>query len=210
MGYKVDWHTQYLAIIVNDELEVAAMINDIPDSHPSLLQLTVRVSHPTYFSGGILESLMGVGLTFEEQIKSGLDNYINSVFLTIIDSFSESHNPAFDFMVNTNGSDVLWHPKMGRLLSQGKWSEEPQNEPLFESIKHLIPGKLTSNKINWLKIYLSKQKNEIVIGECTFNNQLWDEGLSQLSEYANSWEIEGNFKGIKQFMMFRRCDKYDE
>jgi hypothetical protein len=210
MGYKAEWHPQYLAIIVNDELEIATLIIDNPNSHHSLLQVLVHAIHPQYFPDGIQESLVGVGLTFDDQVNTALNNYINATFLTIIDSFSESHNPELDFMVNINGKDVLWHPKLGSLILQGRWDEQPQHEPLFELLKDLIPRKLTSNKINWLKIYLSKQAGEEIIGECMFNNQPWDEGLAQVSAYASRWKMEGDFKGIKQFIMFRRCDKYDE
>jgi Family of unknown function (DUF6348) len=210
MGHKAEWHPQYLAIIVNDELEIASLIIDNPNSHYNLLQLLVFASHPEYFPGGIEESLAGIGLTFEQQVGTAVDNYINSTFLTIMHSFSDNHNPELDFMVNANGKDVLWHPKLGNLILQGKWNEQPQHEPLFELLKDLIPGKLTSNKINWLKIYLSKQAGKDIIGECLFNNEPWNEGLAQVSAYADGWKIEGDFKGIKQFIMFRRCDKYDE
>jgi hypothetical protein len=210
MGYKVEGDTRHPGIIVNDELEISTMIIDNPDSHPSIIQVLVRASHPKYFPGGIQESLVGIGYTFQDRVAAALDNYINTIFLTIMDSFTESHNPDFDFMVNTNGKDVLWHPKFGSLLLQGKWAEQPVGEPLFELLQKQTPVKLTSNKINWLKIYLFRQKNEAIIGECTFNNQPWEEGLALVSEYANSWNIEGDFKGIKQFIMFRRCDKYDE
>jgi hypothetical protein len=170
----------------------------------------VQVSHPKYFRGGIQEYCVGVGLNFPDQVGAALNNYINAIFLTIMDSFTESHDPRFDFMVNTDGSDVLWHPKLGSLVLQGKWSGQPQNEPLFELLRNLVPGKLTSNKINWVKIYLSKQPGQEIIGECVFNNQPWEEGLNRVAQYANSWQIEGDFKGIKQFIMFRRCDQYDE
>lgn len=210
MGYKAEWHPQYLAIIVNDELEIATLIIDNPNSHYSLLQLLVYASHPRYFANGIQEMVAGVGLTFSDQVDTALNNYINATFLTIIDSFADSHNPELDFMVNTDGKDALWHPKLGNLLLQGKWNEQPENEPLFDLLKDLVPGKLTSNKINWLKIYLSKQAGKEIIGECMFNNQPWDEGLNRVSGYASSWKMEGDFKGIKQFIMFRRCDKYDE
>ncbi|GAA3967117.1 DUF6348 family protein [Mucilaginibacter dorajii] len=206
MGYKVEWHNKYQGIVINDELEIATTIVNNPNNHPSVLQLIVLAIHLQYFPGGIQECFVGIGLTFQDQVKSALHNYIDSIFLTIIDSFSESHNPDFDFMVNTDGKDVLWHPKFGSMLLQGKWDEQPIGEPLFELLNKQIPDKLTSNKINWLKIYLFKRDNEPIIGDCLLNNQPWDEGMALVSQYANSWNVEGDFKGIKQFIMFRRCD----
>jgi len=209
MGWRVEWHKAYLAIIINDELEIATLIIDNPNNNPGVLQLLVLANHPKYFPTGIQDSLAGIGATFQDQVDAALNNYINATFSAIMESFSESHSPAYDFMVTTGDKPVLWHPKFGNLVLFGEWNEQPQNEPLFECIKHVVPDKLTSNKINWLKIYLFKHADKPVMGECVFNNQPWDEGLTELLDYADSWSIDGDFKAIKQFIMFRRCDKHD-
>jgi len=110
----------------------------------------------------------------------------------------------------TNEKEILWHPKLGNLTLQGQWNEQPQNEPFFELLKEKIKPKLTSNKLNWLKLYISKRADETIIGECLFNNEPWEEGLIDITKYAETWKIKSNFQGLKQFIMFRRCDAYDE
>lgn len=210
MGYQVKRHSQYLALIVNDELDIGLMVVENPDNHPSIMHLMVSASHPKYFPNGIIENVAGAGYSLEDQVNSALDNYINSTFVTIIDSLSDSHNPDFDFMAIANGREVLWHPKLGPLNVQGQWNEYPQGEPFFELLKDKIPGQLTSNKINWLKIYISKRADGEIIGECLFNNSTWETASNQIFNYAKSWKIPGEFHGLKQFIMFGRCDAYDE
>ncbi|HRH48141.1 MAG TPA: DUF6348 family protein [Panacibacter sp.] len=210
LGYQIDRHPQYLALVVNSEIEIATVIIENPNDHPSILHLMVLTIQPKYFPNGIKENIVGIGTTIQDKINSVLDNYINTTFLPIIDSFSDSHNSDLDFSTMINNKEVLWHPKLGNLTLQGRWNEQPQNEPFFEVVKDKLKNKLTSNKFNWLKLYIFKQADGTIIGECLFNNEHWGEGLTEITEYAKSWKMNSNFQGLKQFMMFRKCDAYDE
>ena len=210
MGYEVERHPDHLALIVNSQLEITTAIIDNPNNHPSILHLKVLTIHPQYFPNGIEENIVGIGTSIQDKINSVLDNYVNTTFLPIMDSFSDSHNPQLDLTTITNGKEILWHPKLGNLTLQGQWNEQPQNEPFFELIKEKIKPKLTTNKLNWLKLYISKRADNTIIGECLFNNKPWEEGLIDITKYAETWKIKSNFQGLKQFIMFRRCDAYDE
>jgi hypothetical protein len=92
---------------------------------------------------------------------------------------------------------------------QGLWQEYPQYEYLFKILKDKIPAQLTDNKLNWLKIYISKRADGQIIGECLFNNVQWETGYEEIYKYAKSWYLIDEFRGIKQFIVFRRCDLYD-
>lgn len=208
-GYKVDKHPQYLALIVNSEIEIATNIIEKPDYHPGIIHLLVFTIHPIYFPKGIVENIVGIGNTTEEKIESVLDNYVNSTFSPIIDSFSDSHQAHLDLTVIKDGKEVLWHPKLGNLICQGQWDIFPDDDVFFNLVKENIKRLLASNKLNWLKLYISKRSDGTIIGECLFNNEPWDEGLEIISKYAELWTIDSDFRGLKQFMMFRRCDAYD-
>jgi Family of unknown function (DUF6348) len=210
LDHKVERHPQYLALIVNSELEIAfAIIND-PTYHPSILHLTVLTIHPKYFPDSIEENIVGVGASFPDKVNSVLDNYINTTFLPIIDSFTDSHNPKLDFSTMVGKKEIIWHPKLGDLTIQGQWKENPENEHFFDLLSEKIKGKLTTNKINWLKVYISKRGDGTIIGECLFNNEPWEEGLEIISQYARTWKMTSDFQGLKQFIMFRRCDACDQ
>jgi hypothetical protein len=113
-------------------------------------------------------------------------------------------------MAIINGKEVLWHPNLGSLHTQGQWNKYPQDKLFFDLLKDKIPEQLTSNKINWLKIYISKRVGGEIIGECLFNNVLWEAASNEIFNYAERWEMPGEFHGLKQFIMFRQCDAYDE
>ncbi len=210
LGYQVEKHPQYLALIVNAEVEIATVIVEIPNSHPNILQLMILTIHPKYFPDGIEENIVGIGTNLEEKVNSVIDNYLNTTFHPIIDSFADSHYPELDFTLLMNETEVLWHPKLGNLTPQGQWHEQLENEPFFEIIKPILKDKLTSNKFNWLKLYITKQANGTIIGECLFNNEPWEEGLAAISAYAKSWDLKSDFQGLKQFIVFRKCDAFDE
>lgn len=209
IGYRTERHPQYLALIVNEEVEIATAIIVNPNNHPSLLQSMVYTIHPKYFPNGIQECLVGVGASFQDRARSAIDNYVDTIFLPIMDGFSDSHDSNLDFSSTFGGKDVLWHPKLGNAGFQGQWNEYPKKEYLFELLREKIKAILTPNKFNWLKVYVSKQPDGTVIGECLFNNETWNEGQIDVTEYARSWQINGGFRGMKQFIMFRKCDAHD-
>jgi len=209
LGYTVEKHPQYLSLVVNSELEIATVIVDNPNNHPSILHLMVLTIHPRYFPGGIEENVVGLGTTVETKVASVLDNYINTTFVPIMESFTDSHDPELDFSATVNGRETLWHPKPGNLTLQGQWGSQPQGEPLFALLKDKIKHHLADNKLNWLKLYISRQPDGTPIGECLLNNEPWHEGLHEITRYVHTWPKDGNFRGMKQFIMFRRCDAYD-
>jgi hypothetical protein len=61
MGYAIKRHTQYIVLIVNDELELGVMVVENANNHPSIMHLMVSASHQTYFPKGIIERVLGVG-----------------------------------------------------------------------------------------------------------------------------------------------------
>lgn len=209
LGYPVAVHPQYRALIVNSELEIATAIIHDPNYHHSLMHLMIMVLHPIYFPNGIEENIVGLGDSIQAKVRSVLDNYIRTTFVPIMEAFSESHDPALDFSTHTNGKEILWHPKPGDFGLQGGWQGASPAEDLFLGmLKEKLQYKLADQKFNWLKLYISRQPDGKILGECLLNNTPWEEGLQLIGEYARQWP--GNdFRGQKQFIMFRRCDKYD-
>jgi len=203
-GHQVEWHTQYLALVVNGELELSCLIIENP-GNANVMHLMISASHLQYFPNGIIENVAGFGTSPEERVNATLDNYIDSTFDTIIYGLSDTHDPELDFMT----SEILWHPKVGCFIALGQWEEYPPEDSFFNLLKSKIPSQLTSDKISWLKIYIFKKEDGEIIGECLFNNKHWQEGFTEISNYAKSWELPGEFHGLKQFIIFRRCDAYD-
>lgn len=207
LGYQVEKHPQYsTSVIINGDLEIATAIIENPDYHPSLLHLLIITIHRNYFPDGIEENIVGIGENLETKVESVLNNYLNTTFEPIIESFSDTHDPDLDFF----NENVLWHPKFGRLFIQGSSDQDLDHHHFYNLIKDEITPQMTSDKkFHWLKIYISKREDGSIIGECIFDNILCDSGFTKLEAFAETWNIESNFAGFKQFIMFRKCDKYD-
>ena len=203
--YKVEWSTQYRALILNSELEIATAIINSSDLHTQVLHLAIAIIHKKYFPNGIIENIVGAGNTISEKINTALDNFLITTFPVVMDGFSDTHSPDIDFKDKNN---VLWHPKPGNLSIQGQWSSPPDIEPynlLKDNIKNILPD----NKFNWLKVYAARMPNNEIIAECTLNNIAWEDGYNIIYNYAKSWDQANIFLGVKQFIVFRRCDAYD-
>lgn len=209
LGHQVIFHHQYLALIVDNNLEIATEIIDNPDNHESIIQLKVVIVHPNYFPEGIFDCLVGVGNTMKEKIETVTDNFLIGNFQPIINSQKEFHNPNLDFISNENGKEILWHVHPSHLLLQGNWQQEPSENILLDCLQSRLRVILFPQKMNWLKIYISRQPTGEIIGECILNNQPWHEGLEAISEYAQSWDLNGKFLGMKQFIVFKRCDTHN-
>lgn len=209
-GLKVEKNKEYLALKINSEFEIAGAVINTPNTHPNLVQIMILVTHPKYFPSGIVDNVAGIGETIQEKINSAIENYLTTTFKPILESFSENHNPELDFTTKFGNNEILWHPNLGDLVFQGNWKEFPEGEPLFEILKETVKNKLENQKFNWLKLYISKNSNNEIIGECIFNNEPWNEGLSIISEYAKNWNQKVEyFLAQKQFIIFKRCDKFD-
>lgn len=208
LGYMVEQSSEYISIIVNSEIEFATEIINNPENHPSIIQLHIVAIHKVYFPNGIHENIVGVGTTLQEKVATVIDNYLLTTFPPIIDSFSDSHYLELDF---TDHNNILWHPKLGSLSVQGQWENiaDNDNEPIFDILKERFKYIMADQKINWLKIYVSRFENNKIIAECLLNNQHWSEGFEDMVEYVKTWGQSGTFLGQKQFIMFRRCDAFD-
>ena len=210
LNYQADIHSPYSVLIVDYGIEIRTAIVDNPNYHPSLLHLKSFTIHPKYFANGIQENIVGLGTTLQDKVNVAIDNYLSTILLPIIDWLSNKKCYSdFDFSTEINGTEVLWHTKIGKLTVQGQWEQQPEWEVLFNIVKDKLKDKLTSSKINWLKLYISKQADGEIIGECLLNNEPLEEGLAGIAEYAKSWTMKG-FQGLKQFIIFRQCDKNDK
>jgi Family of unknown function (DUF6348) len=208
-GHKVEKSVQYAALTVNSELEIATAIIESADYHPNILHLLIMTIHKEYFPDGIEENIVGIGTDTQSKVQSVLGNYLATTFPPIIGSFSDRHQPELDFLSVTDGRNILWHPKLGDLGLQGQWKNAAENEVLFALVKDNLKTALRDKKLNWLKLYIAKQADGAISGECLLNNEPWDEGYRKLYAYAEKWEPTGGFLAQKQFIMFRRCDSYD-
>jgi hypothetical protein len=208
-GYRVERHPQYLSLIVNDNLELATAILENPDNHPSVFHIMVMAIHPVCFPQGLEEYVVGIGSTLQEKVKVVLDDYLESTFLTILESLSDTHDPALDFMAQTGDKDILWHPSLSSLTLRGPWKEYPDIDLVWRLLLEQLKGSLRDQKMNWLMVFIAKQADGRVVCECLLNNEPWHEGTTIFNAYAQNWPATGEYRSLKQFIILRRCDAFD-
>lgn len=206
-GYMINISPAGNELTVSGALDIVTSIIESPDYHPSLVHLLIITKNADYFPQGITENIVGVGNTLEEKVETVLDNYLATTFPAIADSFLDGHDPEVDFNDHTG---ILWHPRPGALSLQGQWAEEPQGEPIFDLLKNKLAAIIPNKKLNWLKVYVARYQDDEIIAECLLNNEVWEDGLREVYRYVAGWPQRGVFLGQKQFMMFRRCDAFDE
>lgn len=210
MGLQVD-DNEGRANIPKINTSIRARVNG-KTQHPNavVLQLDFHIINIDLFDEGIYESLAGIaeGNNIEAAIKNGVDSFINGVFEAYKDSFADTHNPKLDIQTECNGNVLLWHPKIGPVQVQGHFDMATVDEErIFNLLKDEIKGKLKSKRFYWIKIYVARQADGGMICQCLFNNKPFPEADRIMENYVKVWNTENKFKGEKQYIIIRQCDK---
>jgi Family of unknown function (DUF6348) len=209
-GYDVEPSSQYAALTVASELEIASVVME-GDFHPSILNTLILTIHPKHFPKGIDGYTVGFGETVEEKVASVLKNYFSGIFPVVMESFADRPQSELDFFSEQDGRPILWHTTVGDLICIGNWQDVSEdNYPIYTLLKDKLTGQMSRQKFNWLKLYVAHQPNGDIIAECLLNNQIWDEGTKILYEYVETWQPSADFLAQRQFIMCRRCDAYDD
>lgn len=205
-GCVVERSTQYLALLVNGELEITTAVME-GSYHSLLIHMLVYTIHKDYFPQGIEASLAGMGQSMEDKVASAIDNYLDTIFPPIIASLTECPQAEKGFTSQMHGRQIRWFPHLGEMVYQGPWTTVVPDNFLYLLLREKMKDQLPDQKINWLKVYLSRLPGGEIVGECLLNNEVWEEGFAALSEFAEVWEKKGEFLAQKQFMMFRQADE---
>ena len=205
IGFRVERHPDYKALIINGELEIAVAI--LPGAqHPMLLNLMVLAIHPTHFPNGIEDNLPGIGVTVEDRVNVAVNNYLCTVFKPIAQALGDSDDPDSDIVTVINGEEITFQPKVGDIGVQGNWAKMPSNDGLYTLIRERLPNYLIDQKFNWLKLYAAKMQDGTINADSFLNNEIWPEGVMILKQHAAKWGQPGEFLGLKQFCVIRKLE----
>lgn len=195
-------------IIANHNLSIKGWVNS-KTNHPNAVVIELNFTiNQKEFESEIFEALAGLGENVEASIKNGTHSFVTGVLSAIIQSFDESHNPQIDFETEWNGNIRIWHPKVGPIQAQGKFDITKADEnKIFNILKDDIKARIGDMRFYWIKVYVSRQPNGKIISQCTFNNEPFYEANEKIENYAQSWDSYNEFKGEKQYIVIRQCDK---
>ena len=203
--------------IINNELVIndckmtikAGVSNKTQHQNAIVLQLDFIIKHEN-FDTEILESVAGIGRENDiyQAIRNGTATFVSNVLEVIAEGFCDTHNPELDFETLLGDRQQIWHPKIGGLHAQGYCSINTiDNSRIFNILKDEIVPRLGTKRFYWVKVYVSRQADGEIITQCTFNNEPFLKAQQKMEEYAKSWNTGNQFKGEKQFILIRQCDK---
>nr|WP_314466261.1 DUF6348 family protein [uncultured Clostridium sp.] len=203
--------------IINNELVIndlkmtikARVSNKTQHQNAIVLQLDFIIKHEN-FDTEILESAAGIGRENDiyDAIRNGTASFVSNVIEVIADAFCDTHNPELDFQTVLGDRQHIWHPKIGGLHAQGYCDKNTiDNNRIFNILKDEIVPRLGTKRFYWIKVYVSRQADGEIITQCTFNNEPFLKAQQKMEEYAKSWNTGNQFKGEKQFILIRQCDK---
>lgn len=203
--------------IINNELVIndckmtikAGVSNKTQHQNAIVLQLDFIIKHEN-FDTEILESVAGIGRENDiyHAIRNGTASFVSNVLEVIADGFCDTHNPELDFETVLGNCHQIWHPKIGGLHAQGYCGINTiDNSRIFNILKDEIVPRLGTKRFYWIKVYVSRQADGKIITQCTFNNEPFLKAQQKMEEYAKSWNTGNQFKGEKQFILIRQCDK---
>lgn len=161
--------------------------------HPNALVggFAVRLSQPDYFPQGMMECLAGIGQNETAAATAAARIYTEGVLGTVLEAFEGRHEAALDVVSPHDGA--VWHPILGLLQVQGAWvarSQELTAEYFFEQLKPLLLVHLQPQPFHWIKVYASRQRNKLFVGECQLDNEPWEAGLQLLEAITAAWPEE--------------------
>jgi hypothetical protein len=187
----------------------ARVSNKTQHQNALLIQLDFIIKQEN-FDTEIIESVAGIGREndINAAIKNGVASFASNVLEAITCSFYDTHNPELDFETMPGNSLHIWHPKIGVLHTQGYCDiNTVDNNRIFNMLKDDIIPRLGTKRFYWVKVYISRQSDGKVITQCTFNNEPFLIAQQKMEKYAESWNTGNQFKGEKQFILIRQCDK---
>jgi len=173
-------------------------------------QINFLTNYKDFFNNGIEERLAGIGENDTSAITYGIESFINGQFSAIIDGISLKHSTYLDFDLFFDNRKIHWHSILGPIQLQGELSKIADStiyDKTFNLLKPKILEKIKNSKYNfhWIRYYISKNANNEIIGDCYFDNEVFEEGQSVIEDYAKNWKTGNNFAGQKQLIIFRKC-----
>ncbi|SHI95611.1 hypothetical protein SAMN02745163_01104 [Clostridium cavendishii DSM 21758] len=191
-------------------ISIEAWVSDRIE-HPNVIAMHLNfIISQEQFEDNILESLVAIGEKNDEDdaILNGIESFVTGVLNSVIESFYDAYSEELAFETRWNDEKKLWHPKLGFLQVQGYCNNKLIDESrIFNILKNDIKIRLGNKRFYFIKVYVSKQVNGKIIAECTLNNEPFYEANQKMEEYAKVWRTEGNFKGEKQYIIIKQCDK---
>jgi hypothetical protein len=163
------------------------------------------------------EEMAAIGTDPEESMNQGAYTFFRGFLTGFFQCLLGYYEPVYELKSPTGDE---FHLNYSHLQVQGAFMDDMEEhhdntfpDILYPAIKEVFEREITEpdhdyKDFYWIKIYLSRQPGGKFIGECRFDNNIWDYALNELIEYDYKlWKETDRFLGKKQFIFIRRCPK---
>jgi len=168
----------------------------MPHVNGAVVQLMFVLKHKM-FQEELLESVAGVGGTFDEAIEEGIKNFVESALDGIIKALKNEDGVG----VATNLLDNTHTFKLykSNIVRQG-YKVAGESVDFWQLLGEDILRCIGNKKIYCIKVYVAKTANTVSC-ECRVNGIAYPNLTRKLNEVASSWEIEETIYSKKQFFV---------
>jgi hypothetical protein len=182
-------------------------------THAVLLGLELFLSRD--HSHSIRETVVGLGQTPAEAMLQAVHVWMEGVFPPIRALYQPGSGAPdvrrFALVTHTLQTErsTHWEVIAGPVQAGGEHSDalfvQLDTSPLFLFIQEPLAEVLSADRLQWLKIFLCRQMDSTVQGECKLNNDDWPAGLEVLSGFP--WPAVPGFLSLRQFIILRPASR---
>lgn len=171
----------------------------------NVAQITFQIHHG-WLDSPVIESVAASGSSSDGAIESTVEEFyenILSVFIKAVDSLEIKDN---DTSITKNHH--VYQVVRSKINGIGK-REGILEGDFWDMLKDEIHLRLGSKKVTWIKVFTSKNKNNVVC-DVRINGLEISELSEKLLAYAESWDCLGTYHTEKQYIMLVQEDICEE
>lgn len=163
----------------------------------------------------LYEEMGALGTDPDESMSQGAYVFFRGFLTGFFNSLLGYYEPVYELK---SPAGDHFHLTYSHLQVQGAFMDDAEEQKdntipdiLYPALKEVFEREVTEEDhvykdFYWVKVYLSRQPGGEFIGECRFDNNIWEYGLQELVEYDyKHWKESERFLGKKQFIFIRRC-----
>lgn len=168
----------------------------MPHVNGAVVQLVFVLKHKI-FQEELIESVAGIGATFDEAIEQGVAYFIESALDSIIKALKNEGGEGVEArLLNTPHTFKLYK---SNIIRQGN-KKAGESIDFWQLLGENIIRRIGNKRIYFVKVYAAKTANSVSC-ECRVNGLVYPNLTKELNEVAMGWEADQGIYSEKQFFV---------
>ena len=168
----------------------------VPHVNGAVVQLVFVLKHKI-FQEELIESVVGMGATFDEAIEQGVAYFIESALDSIIKALKNEGGEEVEArLLDTPHTFKLYK---SNIIKQGN-KVAGESIDFWQLLGENVTRRIGNKKIYFVKVYAAKTANSVSC-ECRVNGLIYPNLTKELNEVAIGWEVGQGIYSEKQFFV---------